>query len=262
MSGGSTKGKSVWCQGQVEKLEEAWPIGSWPEVLRKCMKGRVHRANATTYFRTWTLLIAVAFWHQWTVTPACFLSLQAWGDCQESLGTSLQVSSIDTLLISSSVSLSMSLSLSHSPLSHSILGFFSLFKLEANYFTILWWFLPYIHMNQPWVYMCSPSWSSLPPPSPSHPSRSSQCTSPEHPVSWIESGVAIYFTYDNIHISMLFSQIIPPSPSPTESKNLFFTSVSLLLSRIYGHCYHLSKFHISVLIHCIGIFLSDLLRSV
>ena len=29
--------------------------------------------------------------------------------------------------------------------------------VNANYFTILWWFLPYIHMNQPWVYMCSPS---------------------------------------------------------------------------------------------------------
>ena len=35
-------------------------------------------------------------------------------------------------------------------------------------------------MNQPWVYMCSPSWAPLPPPSPSHPSGSSQCTSPEH----------------------------------------------------------------------------------
>ena len=31
---------------------------------------------------------------------------------------------------------------------------------------------------------------------------------------------------------MLFSQIILPFPSPTESKSLFFTSVSLLLSRI------------------------------
>ena len=36
-------------------------------------------------------------------------------------------------------------------------------------------------MNQPWVYMCSPSWIPLPPLSPSHPSGSSQCTSPEHP---------------------------------------------------------------------------------
>ena len=34
--------------------------------------------------------------------------------------------------------------------------------------------------NQPWIYMCSPSRSPLPPPSPSHPSGSSQCTRPEH----------------------------------------------------------------------------------
>ena len=35
-------------------------------------------------------------------------------------------------------------------------------------------------MNQPWIYMCSPSRFPLPPPSPCHPSGSSQCTSPEH----------------------------------------------------------------------------------
>ena len=39
--------------------------------------------------------------------------------------------------------------------------FFQFFnQLEANYFTILQWvffFLPYIDMNQPQIYMCSPS---------------------------------------------------------------------------------------------------------
>ena len=84
----------------------------------------------------------------------------------------------------------------------------------------------------------------------------------ECPVSCIKLGLVICFTYGNIHVSMLFSQIIPPSPSPTESKSLFFTSVSLLLSRIQDYHYHLSKFHIYALVYCISVFLSDLLHSV
>ena len=51
-------------------------------------------------------------------------------------------------------------------------------------------------------------------------------------VSCIQPGLAICFTLDNIHVSMLFSPIIPPSPSPIESKSLFYTSVSLFLSCI------------------------------
>ena len=47
---------------------------------------------------------------------------------------------------------------------------------------------------------------------------------------------------------MPFSHIILPLPSPTESKRLFYTSVSLLLSRIQGYRYHLSKFHIYALL--------------
>ena len=100
--------------------------------------------------------------------------------------------------------------------------------------------LPYITMNPPQMYTCSPFRTPLSPPSPSHPSGSSQCTSPKHPVSCMEPGLVIRFTYDIIHVSMPFSQIIPPSPSPTESKRLFYTSVSLLLSRLQGYCYHLS----------------------
>ena len=54
-----------------------------------------------------------------------------------------------------------------------------------------------------------------------------------------------------------FNGILPNHPpSPTESKRLFYTSVSLLLSCIQGCRYHLSKFHIYALVYCIGVFLS------
>ena len=122
--------------------------------------------------------------------------------------------------------------------------------------------LPNIEMNPPQVYPCSPSWTLLPPPSPYPPSGSSQCTSPKHPESSIEPGLATRFIHDITHVSMPFSQISPPSPSPTESIRLIYPSVSLLLSHTRGYCYHLSKFHIYVLVYCIGVFLSGLLHSV
>ena len=122
--------------------------------------------------------------------------------------------------------------------------------------------LPHIDMNPPQVYMSSQPWTPLPSPSPYHLSGSSQSTSPKHPVSCIEPRLAIHFLHGSIHVSMPFSQIIPSSPSPSESKSLFYTSVSLLLSHIQGYHYHLSKFHIYVLVYCIGVFLSGFLHSV
>ena len=41
-----------------------------------------------------------------------------------------------------------------------------------------------------------------PPPSPYYPSGSSQCTSPKHPVSCIEPGLASRFIHDILHVSM------------------------------------------------------------
>ena len=64
-----------------------------------------------------------------------------------------------------------------------------------------------------------PSWTTLPSPSPPHPSGLFHTTSSECPASFIKLALVIYFTYGNIHVSMLFSYIIPPSPSPTSPKD-------------------------------------------
>ena len=133
--------------------------------------------------------------------------------------------------------------------------FFSFIYLLYNIVLIL----PHIDMNLHGCTCAPHPERPLPPPAPSHPSGSSQCTSHKHPVSWIKRG---NITYDNLHVSMPFSHIIPPSPSSTKSKRLFYIFVSLLLSRIYGYHYHLSKFHIYVLVYGIGISLSGLLHSV
>ena len=120
--------------------------------------------------------------------------------------------------------------------------------------------LPHINMNPPRAYTYSPSWT---PPPTSVPVSSLWVIPVDQPqASCVEPGLAIHFLYDIIHVSVPFPQIVPPSPSPTESKKLFYTSVSLLLSRIQGYSYHLSKFHIYVLVYCIGVFLSGLLHSV
>ena len=61
---------------------------------------------------------------------------------------------------------------------HTMVHLFFLFKfyfIFKLYITVL--VLPNIKMNPPQVYMCSPSWTLLPPPSPFHPSGLSQCTS-------------------------------------------------------------------------------------
>ena len=120
-------------------------------------------------------------------------------------------------------------------------------------------------MNLPQVYTCSPSWTLLPPPSLYRPSESSHCTSPKHPVSCIKPGLAARFIYDIIHVSMPFSQIIPPSPSPTESKRLFYTSVSLLLEGfciMYIKIYHSSVCTQYVIYHFDKVSFSHLVHSV
>ena len=77
-------------------------------------------------------------------------------------------------------------------------------------------------------------------------------------VSHSKFPLATYFIYSNVHVSMLFSQFIPPSLSPTVSISLFSRFASPLLPCKYVPQYHLSRFCTHVNIH---LCLSDLLHS-
>ena len=106
------------------------------------------------------------------------------------------------------------------------------FQLEANYFIILWWFLPYIHMSRPWMYMCSPSWPSLSPPSPSHPSGSSQCTGPKHlshvlNLDWWSVSHMIIYVFQCYSLKSSHPCLLPQSP-----KDVLYICVSFAVSHI------------------------------
>jgi len=89
--------------------------------------------------------------------------------------------------------------------------FYFIFKL---YIIVL--VLPNIKMNPPQVYMCSPSWTLLPPPSPYHPSGLSQCH------TW-------YFIHD-----ICFNASLPNLPTLSLShrvhKPVLYISVSFAVS--------------------------------
>ena len=78
------------------------------------------------------------------------------------------------------------------------------------------------------VCVCVISWASLQPHAPSHSSRSSQCQT-GLPVLYSSFPLAIYFTHGIAYVSMLLSQFVLFSPSPTVSTSLFTTSVSQFL---------------------------------
>ena len=80
-------------------------------------------------------------------------------------------------------------------------------------------------MKQPWVYMCSPSRSPLPPPSLPDPSRSSQCTRSELLASFnLEHFYSVSLSSVTLHFEII--QLPPPL--------VFFNRVFLVLSLFPG----------------------------
>ena len=137
-----------------------------------------------------------------------------------------------------------------------------IFIFTLFYFTVLYWFchtLTWIHHGCTWAPKHE-SLSHLPPHTISLDHPHAPAPSILYPVLNTDWHFISYMIVYMFQCHSPKSSHLPPSPS--ESKSPFYTSVTLLLSLIQGHHYHLSKFHIYVSVYCIGVFLSGLLHSV
>ena len=90
--------------------------------------------------------------------------------------------------------------------------------MEANYFTILWWFLLYIDINQPWVYMCSPFWTPshlLPHPIPQgHPNAPALSTlSHASNLDWRSISHMVIYMFQCDSLKSSHSYFLPHSPT-------------------------------------------------
>ena len=109
-------------------------------------------------------------------------------------------------------------------------------------------------MNQPQVNIC-PFPLELPPISyPVHPSRLSQSTPLSSPCHTLLPMV--------MYVSVLFSQFVPSSPSPTVFKSLFSMSASPLLPCTWVHQHRLSGLHTHAWVYTICPSLCDLLHPI
>ena len=133
--------------------------------------------------------------------------------------------------------------------------------MEANYFTILYWFchtLTWIRHGCTCVPHPEPS-SHVPP----HPILQGHPSAPAPSTLYPASNLDWQFV--SHMILYMFQCHSPksshPHPLPQSPKDCSI-HLCLFLSHIQGYHYHLSKFHIYVLLYCTGVLLSGLLHSV
>ena len=121
--------------------------------------------------------------------------------------------------------------------------------------------LPYINMNPPRVYMCSPfePRSHLSP----HTIPLGHSSAPAQSILYHASNLDWWFTsYMTLYMFQCHSpKSSHPLPLPQSPKDCSI-HLCLLLSLIQGYCYHLSKFYMYALVYCIDVFLSGLLHCI
>ena len=126
--------------------------------------------------------------------------------------------------------------------------FFLLFKFFLNFIIIFLYCSGFcLHWHESAMdYMCSPSQSPLPPPSPSHPSGSSQCTSPEHlshasNLGWWSVSPLIVYLFQCYSLRTPHPRLLPQSLKVCSVRlGLFFcfayrVIITIFLNSIYMH---------------------------
>ena len=118
--------------------------------------------------------------------------------------------------------------------------------MEANYFTILYWFC---HTSTLIHHGCT---CVLHPEPPSHlPPHTIPLGHPSAPApSILYHASNLDWRFVSHIILYMFQCHSPKSSHPRALPQSPKDSVSLLLSHIQGYCYHLSKFHIYALVYC------------
>ena len=138
------------------------------------------------------------------------------------------------------------------------------FQLEDNCFTILWWFLPYIDMNQPWMYVCltilNPPPTSLPTPSlwvvPEH-----QLWVPcfMHQTHWSSILHMVIYMFQYYSLNSSYPRLLPQSPKICSLHLcLFFCLAYKVVVIVFLNSIYIC---VSILYWCFPFWLTSLLHN-
>ena len=113
-------------------------------------------------------------------------------------------------------------------------------------------------MNQPRVHTCSQSRTRLPPPLPHHPSGSSQCTSPKHPVWNLDWRFVSYMILYMFQCHSPKSSHPLPLPQSPKDCSIHLCLFCCLTYRVIITIFYIPYICISILYWCFSFCLSSL----
>ena len=110
--------------------------------------------------------------------------------------------------------------------------------MEASYFTVLWWVLPHIDMNQPWVYMCP-----HPIPQGCHSALALSALFHVSNLDWSSVSHMVIYMFQCYSLKSFHPYLFPQIPKVFSLYLCLFCCltyrviITIFLNSIYMHCY-------------------------